>query len=95
VLSVLGELDLATVRDFLAPAHEPLAERRSLVIDLTQCTFIDATALSQIIELTEIPMARVATIVPHRTQVARVVSLVGPPELVIFASRDAALTWID
>jgi anti-anti-sigma regulatory factor len=95
VLSVFGELDLATVYDFLTPAREALAERRTLAIDLTHCTFIDATAFSQIIELGEIPEARVATIVPHRTQVARVVLLGAAPELVIFATREEALSWLD
>jgi len=94
VIVVRGELDLHTVRDFLPLAHEALADRRQLIIDLTACTFIDATSISQIIELAEIPGARVAAVVPHRTQMARVFLLVESGDLRIAETRGGALSWM-
>jgi anti-anti-sigma factor len=94
VIVVRGELDLHTVRDFLPLAHEALADQRQLIVDLTACTFIDATSITQIIELAEAPRARVAAVVPHRTQMARVFLLVETGGLGIEETRGGALSWM-
>lgn len=49
---VTGDLDLATVARVRVRLDEALARRpRSLVVDLSRCSFVDATALTMLLEV--------------------------------------------
>ncbi len=49
---VIGELDLATVAKVRVRLDEALARRpRSLVVDLSRCSFVDATSLTMLLEV--------------------------------------------
>jgi anti-anti-sigma factor len=51
VVAVCGELDLGTVARVRERIEDALADRpASLVVDLTQCSFLDATALGMLLE---------------------------------------------
>jgi anti-sigma B factor antagonist len=51
VFAVSGELDQATASDLREPLREAIeGEARAVVIDMTQCGFIDSTGLGVIVE---------------------------------------------
>lgn len=52
VVQVEGELDLASVPRVREELHEALATRPAqLVVDLSACTFVDASALSMLVDV--------------------------------------------
>ena len=52
VVEVVGELDLATVPRVREQLHAALAARPArLVVDLTGCRFVDASALSMLLDV--------------------------------------------
>lgn len=52
VVQVEGELDLASVPRVREALHEALATRPAqLVVDLSACTFVDASALSMLVDV--------------------------------------------
>lgn len=51
VFAISGELDQATASDLREPLQEAInGETRAVVIDMTQCGFIDSTGLGVIVE---------------------------------------------
>jgi len=49
IVSVAGELDLATSARLSALLDRLASDRSALVVDLTECTFIDSTGLAAIL----------------------------------------------
>jgi anti-sigma B factor antagonist len=51
VFSITGELDQATADDLRGPLQEAISgDARAIVIDMTECGFIDSTGLGVIVE---------------------------------------------
>ena len=52
VVEVVGELDLSSVARTREQLHDALAaEPAQLVVDLSRCTFVDASALSMLLDV--------------------------------------------
>ena len=49
VVTVVGELDLATVPQFRTTAHNAIPQADGLVIDLSECGLIDSTGLGVLV----------------------------------------------
>lgn len=49
VVAVRGELDLSTAPSLEQPLEEALADPRPVIIDLTECEFIDSTGIALIV----------------------------------------------
>jgi anti-anti-sigma factor len=48
-LHVLGDVDLGNVRELEAAMAFPMMQGRRLIIDLTQCTYIDCSVLTLLV----------------------------------------------
>lgn len=96
VLTVRGELDLGTADEFKAPLDTALEkDRPSILIDLTECEFIDSTGVALIVEawqrLSEGGGGRLALCCPN-SQVRRVLEITGIQDSIsLHTDRDEAL----
>jgi len=99
VVTVTGELGLATVDRVRAAAEPAVSKGLPLVLDLEGCEFIDSMGIDLILRLHRAlgedadEAARMAAVGDH-PQVSRIFELTGIDELIpIFRSRQAALEW--
>ena len=99
VVTVTGELGLATVDRVRAAAEPAVSKGLPLVLDLEGCEFIDSMGIDLILRLHRALAedadegARMAAVGDH-PQVSRIFELTGIDELIpIFRSRQAALEW--
>src|SRR3954471_22688716 len=53
LVSVYGELDLATCAELASVADELASTHRPVILDLSACPFIDSTGLRQVLELSD------------------------------------------
>jgi anti-sigma B factor antagonist len=96
VFRVNGELDHATAPDLRDPLNEAIENgARSILIDLTDCTFIDSTGLSVIVHsrsrVVEEHNGRLELCCPD-PQIKRLLEITGIEEAFgIFATVDDAL----
>lgn len=51
VIAIRGEFDLASVMRVEADADEVIEQKRPLILDLSQCTFIDSSALRLVLKI--------------------------------------------
>jgi anti-sigma B factor antagonist len=101
VIEVRGELDLSTAADLEAPLEEAIAaEDGSLLLDLSDCEFIDSTGIALIVRAWQRVEARSQNggsgrlvLCCHNEQVRRVLEVTGlESSIAIFATRDEALS---
>lgn len=97
VLAVAGDFDLAGAGQFHEARDEALADDGAVVVDLTECAFIDSTGISCVISTFQLagnagrPVALVGSALRMK-----VLELTGLPELVPFYdTRDEALAALD
>jgi anti-sigma B factor antagonist len=95
VVSVRGELDLGTAPELEGPLEDAIGAEAPLLIDLSECEFIDSTGIAMIVRawqrLGEGGNGRVV-ICSGNEQVRRVLEVTGlEREIPVRASRDAAL----
>lgn len=93
VVSVSGEIDLATVDRVERVAADALASAESVALDLREVTFIDSTGLRLLLELDDLAMAggRALTLLPGAT-VTRLLELTGLDRRFQRAAAPAAST---
>ena len=77
IVELVGEHDLATVPDLERALAEVEAHGTSVIVDLSETTFIDSTILGVIVGFAENPAERVALVVPPGTVPRRVIDVVG------------------
>jgi anti-anti-sigma factor len=99
VVTVTGELGLATVDRVRAAAEPAISERLPLVLDLERCEFIDSMGVDLTLRLHSAlsedadGAARMAVVSDH-PQVRRIFELAGIEGLIpIFRSREEAMEW--
>lgn len=93
VLTIEGEVDLATADDFAAALAAAREESLPVVVDLRECPFMDSTGLQRLLHHRDEAHAR-----GHRTAlvyqdpgvIARIVTLVAPGLFETASSVDAA-----
>ncbi|HET7589734.1 MAG TPA: STAS domain-containing protein [Solirubrobacterales bacterium] len=99
-ISVRGELDLSTAPELEGPLNEALEnDEGSLLIDLSQCEFIDSTGIALIVRawqrLDSGDNGRGLAICSQNDQVRRVLEITGLElSIPVHTSRDEALAAI-
>ncbi|HET8814324.1 MAG TPA: STAS domain-containing protein [Solirubrobacterales bacterium] len=99
-ISVRGELDLSTAPELEGPLEEVLdSGEGSLLIDLTQCEFIDSTGIALIVRawqrLDSGENGRALVICSQNDQVRRVLEITGLElSIPVHLTRDEALAAI-
>lgn len=99
-ISVRGELDLSTAPQLEGPLEEALESGEgSVLIDLSQCEFIDSTGIALIVRawqrLNSGENGRGLVICTHNDQVRRVLEITGLElSIPVHATRDEALAAI-
>lgn len=99
-ISVRGELDLSTAPELEAPLEEALdSGEGSLLIDLSQCEFIDSTGIALIVRawqrLDSGENGRALVICSQNDQVRRVLEITGLElSIPVHLTRDEALAAI-
>jgi anti-sigma B factor antagonist len=97
VLAVAGDFDLAGAPRFHAARDQVLADDGAVIVDLTDCGFIDSTGISCVIQTFQLageagrPFALVGSALRMK-----VFELVGLPKLVpYYDTRNEALSALD
>ena len=100
LLEVNGELDLSTASQLEGPLEEAIAsEKASVLIDLTDCTFIDSTGIALVVRAWQRVDASAGNggggglvLCCQNEQVRRVLEVTGlEHSLRVFATRDEAV----
>jgi anti-anti-sigma factor len=101
VIAVEGEFDLASCEKLKPAADEAVAGRRSLILDLSKCSFIDSSALRLILqisrELSEDDDSPVRMcVVVGDSGVRKLFSLTAIDQSIpLFDTREQARAWLD
>ena len=93
-IEVQGELDLAVMEKLEAAIAAAEAEGRNLLVNLSDCGFIDSSGLATIVRAHQrfAEKGRVLLICCPEAQVERILKLTGlDREGLLFATRDEAL----
>jgi anti-anti-sigma factor len=98
-ISVRGELDLSTAPQLEGPLEEALEGEGSVLIDLSQCEFIDSTGIALIVRawqrLDSGENGRALVLCTHNDQVRRVLEITGLElSIPVHATRDDAIAAI-
>ena len=95
LVTVHGELDLATNAWIQEVAKDVIARQRPVIFDLADCSFIDAASFRQIVELSNGPSVRVALVVQHQGQAARVLTAMNVDDSIgLFETSEGAVAWL-
>jgi anti-anti-sigma factor len=96
LISVEGELDLSTADQVRGPAGLAVSAGRPLLLDLSQCPFIDSTGLRLVVQIhegltkTEGPSAPMAIVASSKT--LKLFALTAVDQIVqVFSTREEAL----
>jgi anti-anti-sigma factor len=98
VVTMRGEHDLST-QPVLAQALELAAAHSNVVVDLSDCEFIDSTVIGEFIKTSETVRAKgeqvVLVIPPTQTQLARIAQLAGLSHIfALHESTEAAFAML-
>lgn len=94
VVAVSGELDAASTADLEAPLGAVSAQESAVVLDLSDCQFVDSTGLHAIIDARgaiERRGGRFALCCLQNGPVARVIEVALPGMMDVHPTREAAL----
>jgi stage II sporulation protein AA (anti-sigma F factor antagonist) len=97
VVSVRGELDLGTAPGLEGPLDEAIGAREPLLIDLSECEFIDSTGIAMIVRAWQQLAdgdggSGSVMICSANEQVRRVLDITGlEVSIPVYESREAAL----
>jgi anti-anti-sigma factor len=94
VVAVSGELDAASTADLQTPLNEASARDGAIVLDLSDCQFVDSTGLHAIIDARaaiEQRGGRFALCCVQNGPVARVIEVALPGMIELHPTREAAL----
>jgi anti-anti-sigma factor len=98
LISVHGELDLATCGRLAPAAQEVRSADRPLILDLTECPFIDSTGLREVLQIAtpaDGEAAPVAIVSPRGSATSDLFALTRLDEhLRLFATVEDASAWL-
>jgi len=97
IISVEGELDIATVEQLAEPVGIAVAKGRHLVLDLSACPFIDSTALAFVLRTHSALAAdgKAMAVVAGRGEVRKLLYLTAIDRSVpVFAKRGDAVALL-
>lgn len=75
VLALIGDFDLFSAGDLEARINDCAASGEPLLLDLSQCTYVDSTILTVLVRATNAYGSRLEIIAPQSGNVARVLSI--------------------
>ena len=96
LISVEGELDIATAEQLVGPTEAAVSAASPLILDLCQCSFIDSSGLRLVLHANQALSEVGASLVlaTDQPQAKRLLSVTGiDGRLPIFESLDEALAW--
>ena len=100
LIAVDGELDMSSCGQLKPAADEVVFGRRPLILDVSQCTFIDSSGLRLILQIAndltddEEPMPM--GIVAGESKTRRMFSITAIDQKIpLFETREEALAWLD
>jgi anti-anti-sigma factor len=98
LVSVEGELDVSTAEQLAVPAEVATRAGCPLVLDLSECSFIDSTGLRAVLRvhqaLTEVGEGM--AVVSDGSQVRKMLSVTAIDLSVhVFDTRTEAIAWLD
>jgi anti-anti-sigma factor len=98
LISVYGELDLATCGQLAPVAEEVRSADRSVILDLTECQFIDSTGLREVLHIAtpgDGDAAPVAIVSPRGSATFDLFALTRLDEhLRLFGTVEDASAWL-
>ena len=95
LVTVHGDLDLATNDWIQEVAKDVIAHQRPVIFDLADCSYIDAASFRQILQLSTGSSVRLALVVPHRSQPAKLFIAMNVDDSVgLFETREGAVAWL-
>ena len=77
VLHVFGDVDLSTVGELKAAIDEIDEDGNSVLINLSKCRYFDSSGLAALIRARTILGTRLTLLVDPKSQISRVMSIVG------------------
>jgi anti-anti-sigma factor len=90
VIHVRGEVDLASSPQLNAMIERTLTDRR-LIVDLSNCTYLDSSTLSVLVRAYKVRRAQLQIVVPPDTRIRRLFALTKLDEILsVVPSRAAA-----
>jgi anti-anti-sigma factor len=97
LVSVQGELDIATAEELARRTAAAVSAPCPLVLDLAECSFVDSRGLWSVLqarrELADVGQGMVLVIDRH-SQVAEVLAI-SAVDLSVFGTRDEAIAWFE
>lgn len=90
VLAVRGELDIGAAQWFSDAIEERLRQSPPLIIDLSECPYLDSTIINVLIRSANAAPGRVGIVVPKAARIRRIFNIAGLEDaLHLCDSRDA------
>jgi anti-anti-sigma factor len=90
VLAVHGELDIGAAQWFSEAIDERLHRELPLIVDLSECQYLDSTILNVLIRSANGAPGRLGIVVPTVARIRRIFNIAGLEEALHLAeSRDA------
>jgi anti-anti-sigma factor len=90
VLAVHGELDIGSAEGFSQAIDDRLRHELPLIVDLSECSYLDSTILNVLIRYAHVAPGRIGIVVPAQARIRKIFSVAGLEEaLQLSESRDA------
>lgn len=77
VLAIKGELDIGTAGEFAEAIELGLQNGSHLVVDLSECTYLDSTILNVLIRSANAAHGRLGIVVPAAARIRRIFNITG------------------
>lgn len=93
IVTLAGELDVATIRTMEGPLIEQVQQRSAVLVDLTDLTFIDSSGIGALIQAKRIANGTpIGVLIGTGSQVERVFGIAGVGDaLALYSDRDEAI----
>jgi anti-anti-sigma factor len=77
IVTVNGEIDIASAQEFGSSLEAAARDGRSVVVSLAPCPYIDSSGLRVLVRLSNELASRCAIVVPPGTQTRRIFDITG------------------
>lgn len=91
VLAVQGELDIGSAGEFAEAIESGLSGGGNLVIDLSECQYLDSTILNVLIRSANAAPGRIGIVVPAVARIRRIFNISGLEEALRLTETREAL----
>lgn len=77
VLAVQGELDIGSAGEFAEAIELGMHNGAALVVDLSECQYLDSTILNVLIRCANLAPRRIGIVVPSAARIRRIFNIAG------------------